>query len=570
MARKSRPNYKNKQTKNVTAPSVVSVPTVNRTGIYVRLSLCDTLYHIREDSIQTQISILKDYLAHHPDLYLTKEYIDRGWSGINFQRPAFLQMIEDIKAGKINCILVKDFSRFGRNYWETGYFLEVLLPQLHVRFISIADQFDSLTSDPGTLAVILKNIVNDFYSRDLSRRFCDSYDLKKAQGVFYKGQPYGYRYDPDRPPHLIFDPDVCHYVRLMFAWALEGVSCNRIARRLTEMKAPTMERIEYLRHKGKTKHKGTTRWNTTTVIGMLKDRTYAGDFVCGKTYVRKCDPYHVRPQIPEDEWVVIQNSHPGYITHEEYEKIRRHLDKINATQKKRIQKNLSAREQYPDIYKRKLYCSHCGRKLRLNLYLHQNYHNKMHYVCQFTGSRTEDPHERLSINKRTLDILILHQIQEQCILAESLWAWLSSQKGKRIAAKLLQKKLGEWHHAKKQCECVKAEQAALFERQADSLISSKNYAVKQNELRDALRKASIKMEEADDDRRRMQTALSSDNPWLRLFLSFPFPNEINQKLVDTAIEQIRVLSSDDAQAIFFHQAWFTPLWETYQASREDI
>lgn len=172
MSRKSRHTSQLKQIEKFTDTEPETIATVNRTAIYARLSLCDSLYHPKEDSIQAQLTVLRDYTARHPDLTLTAEYIDRGWSGVDFQRPGFLQMIEDIQSGKINCIVVKDLSRFGRNYWETGYFLEVLLPHLKTRFISITDGFDSLMSDPGALAVILKNIINDFFSRELSRRYC--------------------------------------------------------------------------------------------------------------------------------------------------------------------------------------------------------------------------------------------------------------------------------------------------------------------------------------------------------------------------------------------------------------
>ena len=159
MARISRRTQQLAQTNKKVHITPDSVESVNRTAIYARLSLFDRFHPVSEDSIQAQIQLLTDYISTHPELNLEGEYIDRGWTGTNFQRPAFLQMIEDIQAGKINCIIVKDLSRFGRSYWEAGYYLEVLLPQLKTRFISVADGFDSLTSDPGNLAIILKNIL---------------------------------------------------------------------------------------------------------------------------------------------------------------------------------------------------------------------------------------------------------------------------------------------------------------------------------------------------------------------------------------------------------------------------
>ena len=187
MARKSRQKAQLFQLGK--APDLEQIPIpVTRTGIYARLSLYDMNHTVR-DSIQNQLMILTDYMDQHPELNLTEQYIDNGWSGTNFRRPAFLQMIDDIQEGKINCIVTKDLSRLGRNYMETGYYLETLFPMLHVRYISINDGYDSAASEPGQLAVILKNILNDFFSRDLSRRYSASYDLRKEQGVFRKGLP---------------------------------------------------------------------------------------------------------------------------------------------------------------------------------------------------------------------------------------------------------------------------------------------------------------------------------------------------------------------------------------------
>lgn len=245
MARISRHNKRLEQTGRKSNILPESVDTVNHTAIYARLSLCDNIHHVNEDSIESQLRLLRNYVSQHPELHLAEEYVDRGWTGMNFQRPSFLRMIEDIQAGRINCIVVKDLSRFGKNYWETGYFLEVLLPHLNIRFIAVADRFDSMTSDPGALSIILKNILNDYYSRDLSRRFSDSYDLRKTKGVFRKGQPYGYIYDPDRPKHLTFDPELSYYVRILFTWALEEIPSATIAKRLREMNAPVPAPMEF-------------------------------------------------------------------------------------------------------------------------------------------------------------------------------------------------------------------------------------------------------------------------------------------------------------------------------------
>ncbi len=548
--------------RNDTVPETVK--PANRTAIYARLSFCDSLSHPNEDSINAQLSVLKAYVAAHPDLTLAAEYADHGWTGMNFQRPGFLTMIEDIQSGKINCIVVKDLSRFGRNYWETGYYLEVLLPHLHTRFISIADGFDSMTSDPGTLAVILKNILNDFFSRELSRRYSDNYDLKKAKGAFYRGAPYGYIYAPDCPGHLKFDPELCHYVRLIFAWALERVPCCTIAKRLREMNVPTKEWIEHRNHNGGTRSKGESRWYTKTVSDMLKNHTYAGDFACGKSYNRKCDPFHVRLSIPEDEWVIIPDTHPAYITHEQYDIIRKHLLDTSNEYKERQKANDPKREDYPNLYKGMLVCSLCGRKMMLSTCFTQNYENKMHYFCLFNGSEKENGHRNFTINKRTLDIIILHQIQEQCRLGKILSAWLRSPEGKRAANRRIEELRTFFEHSSDRLKTLKAERATLFELQADALIDHETYKLKMSMQKDDMRQISVELEETAKELTAANKTLSTENPWVQFFSKLTFPHEMSRELVETAIERIDVLSPDDAQAVFVYQEWFTRLWEFYQ------
>lgn len=134
---------------------------------YVRLSQDDGDKE-ESNSIVNQKNLIRDYLSKHPEFTLVKEYPDDGYSGVNFDRPAFQEMMEDVKNHRINCIIVKDLSRFGRNYLETGYYLQKLFPLYNLRFISVNDGYDSLTADPDSLAISMKNIVNDYYSKDIS------------------------------------------------------------------------------------------------------------------------------------------------------------------------------------------------------------------------------------------------------------------------------------------------------------------------------------------------------------------------------------------------------------------
>ena len=563
MARKSRQNEQIQRIKNYKSVKPESVLPVNHTALYARLSLYD-MNHVCRDSIQNQISMLEEYMENHPELNLVERYIDNGWSGTNFQRPGFLRMIQDIQSGKINCIVTKDLSRLGRNYLETGYYLEILFPMMGVRYISINDRFDSDTSDPAQLPIILKNILNDFFSRDLSRRFSDSYDLRKAQGVFRKGFPYGYTFDPEKPRYLTFDPNVSHFVRLIFQWGMEGVSTHTISMRLREMKAPTQERVEFLRSGGKTKHEGSTLWSTTSVRLILTNRVYTGDFVCGKCYNRKCDPYNKRTRIPEEEWVIIPNAHPAYISHEDFDKLQKRFEQTTKHYKNAVKQNAAIYQNQPNFYKRILFCQVCGHKIQMTgADAEHPADSVMGYACQSAGSSVLDPHPQNHISKKLLDVIVLAQLQNQFRVAARFKHWMLSSEGKnQISAYLasLQSVLDQTH----QQSCILAENRAdAFESHADFQIDDETFGLQLEQLRSQSRILSSELAQQANTLIKVKQALSLSNPWLILFTQTPAPHKLDSSTVHQLIERIELNYSEQVTIHFKEESWFLLLCNLY-------
>ena len=176
MARKSR---KNTVTETVLPILVPELQAQINTGVYARLSVEKD----EDTSIHTQVMMLHNYVAVHPELKLVDTYIDNGYTGTNFDRPDFIRMMDDVRAGKIQCIIVKDLSRFGRDFLETGYYIETLLPKLNVRLISINDNFDSTREeDVNSIALPIKNLVNEMYAKDFSRKLTAYHDLHRRNG----------------------------------------------------------------------------------------------------------------------------------------------------------------------------------------------------------------------------------------------------------------------------------------------------------------------------------------------------------------------------------------------------
>jgi len=225
-----------------------SIP--NKTAGYYRLSREDG-DKMESDSIRNQKDLIADYVSKHPEITLVDEYVDDGYTGTNFDRPGFQKLLKDIESKKINCIIVKDLSRLGRNYIEMGRYLEKIFPLKGIRFIAINDHYDSFdeSSEADQIVIPFKNLINDAYCRDISTKVRSQLDVKRKNGDFVGSfAPYGYRKDPDNKNRLLIDDEAAEIVRLIFSLRLEGYSAQRISEKLNEMNVATP--FEYKRKNG--------------------------------------------------------------------------------------------------------------------------------------------------------------------------------------------------------------------------------------------------------------------------------------------------------------------------------
>lgn len=254
-------------------------------AIYARLSVEDNGKN--SDSIESQISYLEDYIAKDPTMRKAAVFIDNGFTGTNFMRPEFQRMIDTARLGKINCVVVKDLSRLGRNYVETGEFLEKVCPFIGLRFIAVNDNYDSeaLTSNSG-LAASLSNIINDFYAKDISRKVFSALRTKMENGEYIGAwEKYGYLKDSDNKNRLIVNPETAPVVQQIFLWRSEGMSYMGINRKLNEMDIPSPG--QYKADRGIVTNNNQKErkilWNKHIITDILKDITYIGHMAQRKT-----------------------------------------------------------------------------------------------------------------------------------------------------------------------------------------------------------------------------------------------------------------------------------------------
>ena len=327
--------------------------TWNTAG-YLRLSREDG-DRAESDSIANQRKLLEQYLSAHPELNLIEFYQDDGYTGTNFDRPAFRRMEADIEAGRINCVLVKDLSRFGRDYIEMGRYLERVFPAQGVRFIAVNDHVDSQQGHYDML-LPMKNIFNTQYARDISDKVRSAIHTKQQRGEFVGAFPsYGYQKDPANHSHLVIDPAAAQVVRRIFDLFEQGWGKIKIAKQLNAEGIPSPS--EYKRILGERYHNGrkidqTTYWTYATVHRILQNQMYTGNMEQGRNY--RPTMHGKAVQLDRSEWAVVPGTHEAIIGAEQWERVQALLHK--RTRQLSFEQNQSPFAGF-------LRCGDCGRAM---------------------------------------------------------------------------------------------------------------------------------------------------------------------------------------------------------------
>ena len=307
-----------------------------RAALYLRLSKEDGDRE-ESDSITNQRGLLLSHIGRHlPDITVVAEKVDDGYSGANFQRPRFIEMMEEIRAGKINCVIVKDLSRFGRDFGESGKYIEQIFPFLGVRFISVNDSYDSMVKKGRNDGIVVPflNLINDAYCRDISVKIRSQLDVKRKKGDFVGAfAVYGYKRDEKNHNRLVIDEPAADIVKLIFRWKLDGQSAQAIADKLDGLGVPSP--MEYkktlgLRYSTSFAKPGKTKWSAVAVFRILRDESYTGVMVQGKC----ATPNHKikkKFQKPETDWARVGDMHEPIISLEDFELAARLLERDTRT-----------------------------------------------------------------------------------------------------------------------------------------------------------------------------------------------------------------------------------------------
>lgn len=361
------------------------------------------------NSISSQRDMIRSYIRTQDNMEIYDIYVDDGWSGTNFDRPEFKRMMQDIETGNVNCVIVKDLSRLGRDYIEAGRLIQKTFPAFSVRFIALTDHFDSLTADYNetSLVVPVKNFVNDSYSRDISNKVRSHQKVKRENGDFIGAfAVYGYKKRDDNRNMLVPDAYAADIVKKIFAWKLEGYSNLAIAERLDGL--GILSPMEYKKMQGEKLQTGfatgvKAKWSAVAVKRILINENYTGTLVQGKE--EKIN-YKVKKLVkkPEEEWTKVQEAHEAIISKEDFEIVQDLL---------KIDTRAGIGEKKAHIYAGLLFCGDCGEPMirRLNRYKGKE---TVSFICSTKNKGGECT--RHTISEDELNHLVLTGLRQQVLL----------------------------------------------------------------------------------------------------------------------------------------------------------
>lgn len=551
MARKSRRQIQARQDmpiRTLTPPKAEPL----KAGIYARLSLKD-LGIENGDTMETQIALLRDFVIQHPDLELTEVYEDNGFTGTNFHRPEFQHMLEDVKSGKISCIVVKDFSRLGRNYMEAGMYIQNVFPSMGVRFIAVNDFYDSKTSDPESMVVAMKNIVNDYYSKDLSKKISATIDIKREKGPHYLGPPpYGYEISKRGEKRYVIDREASPFVHLIFQWAKEGVSFHQIAENLKDMRVPTPKEHYDSKHK-KDCYPPACNWNSGVVRKIILNQTYTGDFISNKSYFRKYDPSNAR-MIPESEWIIYPNTHDAYISHEDFQELK---DKLTAKSTRRMKSVKQHRRQQINTenpFSGLLYCGECGRRLSP-----KGPENARWIGCNGTANRTHVSHQPYRMDFGKLKNIVLINLQVQLKLAIDTDKFLKRISMEEARKRLKSRRQGALQMLYARQSEIRTQRQKAFEDLAEQILDKDTYVMEIEKLTKEARWLEGDIERAKKRLEDVSTYFTVDNEWLKLFLNARISSELDSRAVHLLISRIEVWHNQQIRIAYRCSDWMVQI-----------
>lgn len=572
MARVSRKNRtEEKLLPEVQETIIPSGITVYKAAIYARLSREDNLSD--SDSIDNQIALIQNYMESRPYLQYAKTYTDNGFTGTDFDRPGWQSLLEDVKSGKINCIIVKDLSRLGRNYIETGEFLEKICPFFGIRFIAVIDNFDTETAEStAQLSVSLSNIVNDYYAKDISRKVSTALRNKMEHGEYIGSwEKYGYVKSAENKNQLIVNPETATVVQLIYQWRSEGMSYMGINKKLNDLEIPSPG--QYKADRGivtNNNQKGRKiLWNKHIITDILKDITYLGHLAQRKT--TQC-LYAGLPmnRAEESDWIVVENTHEPIIEQSLF-------DKVQEINQKAAQKSKATYGKYDhlpkavNIYGKKFICADCGAVIK-QVRSFSTKKDKVYFTfkCPTYQEHGDRACNAKRIRKADLDAVVLESIKAQLALFVDMDATLKQLLKAKKAV------LSDNSHAK-EVRSLKAELAkkktlfsGLYQDFREGILTQDDYASTREILVRDIERLEKQLSELSAAKKENTMQTQAEKKLASLVKKYSNATEVTQELADAMIESMQLHKDNSVSITFRYMDEFKAITESIEALRKEV
>lgn len=545
MARKSRRQSVIAQKETVTQEKVF------KTGLYVRLSIEDVRDRKDSDSIENQTYLLKQFVEERPFLQIYSIYTDNGEKGTNFDRPEFNRLMDDVKAGRVNCIVVKDLSRFGRDYLETGNYLEKIFPFLGVRFISINDNYDSFNPENSNegLIISLKNLLNDVYTKDISKKIISTFRERQSKGEFLGAHvPYGYSRPDDGTYKLVVDEEAALVVRQIYQWKVEeGLSDTAIARRLNDMGIPSPSKYKYLKGEWKNARYNNNIWQRQAIKAITENEVYLGHKIYGKIQASLYEGKR-KSRVPRDEWTIIENDHEQIIDQETFDIVHARRLEVYKEFTERLEQNKHF-ENTENIFKDIAICGDCKCKLVRRRRIKND---ELYYYFSCTTYETNSGYKctRKHIVETDMIKAVYAAIRSQIDMVASVDDILRKVNSDASYENRKDNLANEIRKVKAQIERLTSLRSSLYDDYIEQLLTEQEYLyakIKYEKdevaLKDRLNELLLQQKKYDQ-------TYSYENQWLSSFRAFRDEKELTKEMVAALIETVELYADRSIQINF--------------------
>lgn len=524
-----------------------------RTAVYIRLSRKDG-GHGRRDSVYIQKQICTDFVKKHPEMLITKVYIDNGVTGTTFERDAFEELMEDVRAGRIDCIVVKDFSRFGRDALDAVDLIDVIFPSLDVRFISILDDYDS--ENPACItdrvSNILKHFMNDYYAREISAKLVQAHKQSRGRGEFWGPKPpYGYKRSPESSKMLIPDEEEKKIVQQIFRWyVFEDMSASDIAKELNSQNIWSPLESHEIREYGKRKRQDKILWKQDTVGNVVQNPAYIGAAVYGKTKRMLAENIPLQ-LIPRAQWEIKENVWEPLIEKSIYDKAieigkerwREYLQMWAINDKREHAANGPLRG--------KVYCASCMKKMARKI-LVPDKHQYFVYTCP-TTRYTDHICLLKNVNERYVFRAIKGALKRQIQLAV--------QSRKKYGENFYQNLKADCEinirKAKEEYESYQVKLQRLFEHYATGILDKEEYIEIKKDYTEKQEMAGRNLVEVQRRSEELLDVQKAKIDWGEELIRCQNFSTITKEIADRFIDKVLIKNCQEIEVIF----WFGDIFE---------